>query len=275
MNSFKPHLLIIAILVLIAGCLNITTAATSNTIQVSSGGTIIYSAPLRHIDFETRDFSQIPPGDTWGDPSTSFPTLVTDMVHSGTYAAECSVGGTSASSKTSELRMWSIPPKITSLYYSLWIYVQSGYEVVAGANTWNMICEWYAPPPVAANQHVGIMMMTSGGVKNNLYFHFYQIHVEWGIPGADPAHDCALMFSNVSMPTGRRVHFETFYRTDLVNGVIQVKMDDQVILDWRGRTEFYPGSTTDIGYSVGNYCGGGAPAHSFWFDDLWIDSVPH
>jgi hypothetical protein len=269
-------LLFVAVILLAGSLGTLPTLAQNDAVQISTLGTISYvnRDPVRHVDFETGDFSQVPPGDTHGDNGLSFPTVVTDMVHSGTYAAECRLDDPSVSCASS-IRMWGIEPKTAPLYYSFWIYIQDGYEAVSGPDTWQMICEWNAPNPIGANQHVGLMFQTYHGVKNNLNFNFYGIHVDWGVPGADPAYDCALIFSNVSMPTGRWVHFETYYKTDMTNGIIQVKMEDQVILTWTGRTEFDPGETTNISFTVTDYCGPAAPPHSFWFDDVWIDYVSH
>jgi len=262
MNSFKPHLLILAILVLIAGCSNITTAATSNTIQISSAGTIIYSAPLRHIDFETGDFSQVPPGDTHGDNGLSFPTIVTDRVHSGTYAAQCRLDNLSVS-VASEIRMWGWSPEtLPPLYYSFWIYVEAGYRAPA----WNLITEWNSPAPYYGERHIDLCFANNVARYNELYMNFYQL--SWA-----PSYDIQ---SGVSLPTGQWVHFEIYFVTSMTNGLIQVEMDGNLILEWRGRTQFEPtDGNTAIAWQLDNYCGSACSPHSFWFDDIWIDYVSH
>jgi len=264
-------------MILLIGCLGtLSVNAQDYPTQISSRGTINYvnGDPVRHVDFETGDFSQVPPGDNHGDNGLNLPTIVTDRVHSGTYAAECRLDDPSVS-VASEIRMWSIPPKDAPLYYSFWIYVEDGYEAVGGAGTWNAICEWCAPNPVSADKHVDISMMSARNVKNNIYLNFFQIHVDWGVPGADPQYPNAIIYSGVEMPTGEWVFFEIYYETDMTDGTIQVKMNGTVILEWRGRTEFDPGKTTDISWCLINYCGHEAPPHSFWFDDIWIDYVSH
>ena len=84
----KACSLLLAILIVFAGCSGVLSAFAQNTgVQIQSFGTIRYLDvdPVRYVDFETGDFSQVPPGDTNGDNDA--PKIVTDRVHSGVYAA--------------------------------------------------------------------------------------------------------------------------------------------------------------------------------------------
>jgi hypothetical protein len=249
-------------------------ASLNTQIQIFSLGTIALqppaTPPLRIVDFETGDFSQVAPGDTNGGP-----LIVSDVVHSGVYAVMCPITNASVS-VDSEVRMWGINATAEPLYYSFWVYVEEGYEVVGGADTWNVICEWNAPHPVGGGMHVDISMMTNWrtGIKNQLYMNFQNLS-SWGIPGTDPQYPNVIIWSNVSMPTGQWVHFQTYYQTDMTNGTIRVDMDGQTIIEWKGRTQFDDIGSNLIAWCLTNYCGTGAPPHTFWFDDICIDRVPH
>jgi hypothetical protein len=232
--------------------------------------------PIRHVDFDTGDFSQIPPGDVHGEDPSSVPTIVTNRVHGGTYAARCRLDNPNLYI-ASEIRMWGWSPEtLPPIYYSFWIYVEDGYDVGNGGENWQMICEWNAPYPVGGGKHVDISFQDAHGVKNNLYMNFFQIHLLWGVPGASPAYPNAMIWSDVEMPTGKWVFFEIYYVTDMTNGIIQAKMNGKVILEWKGRTQFDPeNGNTAIAWCPANYCGHAVPPHSFWFDDIWIDYVSH
>lgn len=275
MNSFKVYLLMFAILVLAGMVLSTTRATTSPLVPIFSTGDIVYGGSLRHVDFETGDFSQVPPGDTNGDNGLNFPTIVTDRVHSGTYAARCNLDNPNVC-RASEIRMWGWSPQtLPPLYYSFWIYVQDGYEVV-GSGSWQMICEWMGPQPAISGEILALSFEDAYGVKNNLFLDFKKIDSIWGVPGADPALGHTMMFSGVEMPTGEWVFFEIYCATDMTNGIVQVKMNGAVILEWLGRTQFDPvDGTTDISFCTVNYCAYTVPPHSFWFDDIWIDYVSH
>jgi hypothetical protein len=272
MNSFKPHLLILAILVLIAGCLNITTAATSNTIQISSTGTIIYIAPLRHIDFETGDFNESINAN-WGGTIIQ-PGLV------GNYAASF------VAPPTADMGLWSWDPvnQYHQMYYDCLVKFTAGMSIP----TWQMIFEINAPYPASGNEHIALLLGNRDGVTNNVFLQFYSnydyrgydLPYTWGLApmgsGSDRVYE---LHSGVSMPAGQTVRIEVYVKTDLVNGIITVKMDGVEIINYQGRTQFDPEWNPDpptphysdlISTVWGNYCDATLPVHEMILDEIYI-----
>lgn len=266
--SIFTSIIVILILTLTTVC---ATSGQTTSAQLPSTGTIntIVRQPLRYVDFETGDFGQV---QLINGASGTLPIIVTNRTHSGTYAAQCRIIEASVS-QSSDIDIWGwLPETLPPLYYSFWIYVQAGYEAVSGTDTWQQICEWNAPSPVGGGSHVDISFEDYGGVVDNLYMTFLNLG-SWNV---SPNGNIAIIYSNVAIPTGQWVQFEIYYVTSMTSGSIQVKMNGLPILHWNGRTQFDPvNGNTVVPWVLDNYCGTHAPAHSFWFDDIWIDYVSH
>ncbi|MFX0137089.1 MAG: heparin lyase I family protein [Candidatus Hodarchaeota archaeon] len=258
-NLVKSYTLFLGLILL-----NIPIIKAQNSIyrNISSYGTISYPA-IRKIDFETGDFSQIEPGDIFSHRPEDIPILNNEIVHGGSYSVKCSLPGSGYDAGSSFVRMKGFP--LIDLYYDWWIYINEGYD--AGSN-WNMICEWYPQNSIGANHHVAICFINAHGIKNNLFFNFRTIHVEWEVPGASSKYECAQIYSDIEMPTGRWVHFNVIYRYHASSGQIVVKMDGQNVLIWNGKTTF--NSTSKMQWGFGTYCSPDNDPHSFYFDDIII-----
>lgn len=223
---------------------------------------------LQDMDFETGDFSQQIGGDQTGDT-----IIVYNGSHSGRYATRC------RGPPVSSIRMWGgiDPTKYKELYYDFWVYVDLGFEVPAGPE-WQMIAEWCAPNPVSCNDHVALTFMNAYGVRNNLGIHFRsatgKLPYQWGLP-VPPGTVIYEMFSGNEMPTGKWLHFEVYWLTDMVNGTIQVKMNGRILIEWKGRTQFDPeNGNNEISFTCTNYCHTDLPIHNIYFDDIYIGSMP-
>jgi hypothetical protein len=236
-----------------------TSAALSTTVNVSFSGEIVHNEFSRIVDFETGDFSQVTPsGMIHGEDTASTPIIVENIVHSGLYSAQCSLPNPSQY-RSSDIDLWSWSPEtLPPLSYSFWIYVNPGYN----ASAWNLITEWNSPAPYYAGRHIDLSFANNGARQNELYLHFFSL--SWV-----PTNYC--IQSGVSLPTGQWVNFLIYFKTSMIQGEIKVTMNDNVIIDYIGRTQFdSTNGNTAIQWEVANYCDYSNPPHSFWFDDISI-----
>ncbi len=238
-----------------------------------TSGSVSSSQPLRYVDFETGDFSQVTSQygmsgriNGGGDPAST-PVIVSDVVHNGRYAAKLPTPNP-AVYQSSNIDLWSwTPSDYPPLYYSFWVYVQAGYHTGYGANNWQQLTEWNSPAPYYGGRHIDVSFGdTYSGQYNQVYLNFFG--VTWGGPDVN---------SGVSIPTGQWVHFVIYFKNSLnSDGQILVYMNDNLIIQYNGRTQFDTTSgNTSIQWSFANYCGTSTPPHTFWYDDVWVDYVPH
>lgn len=250
------------------GCLLACGAfsATGDSVQLYSFGSI--TPPIHNIirllNFETGDFSQIGSGEFGSTYASDVPVITRINPYSGNYACNVSTAQTRPASMMSYVILSSIPFG-HEIYFDLYFYAPPGFDT---GNNWDLLWEWYPQNDVGANQHLGVGVIDGNGVTNNLYFHFYGIQFDWGVPGADPRYDNVMIYSGVGLPTGRYVHFRILYNSDDVNGEVQVKMDNTIILDWQGKTTF--NNTPAMQWAFGTYCGSRSDPHWFEYDDVTI-----
>ena len=258
-----------AALTLIIALIGTTTAEMTSSVQISVSGQIITSNPLRYIDFETGDFSQVGSGSLSYAYSSDIPVITLNNPYAGNYACNVSTAQTRSSSMDSYVILSSIPLG-SEIYYDFEMYVPSGYST---GNNWDLLWEWYPHNSVGANHHLGVGIIDANGVSNNLYFHFYGIQFDWNVPEANPGIDNVMIYSGIGLPTGRWVHFQILYNSDDVNGQVEVKMDNAVVLNWQGKTTF--NDTSYMQWGFGTYCASTTNPHWFGYDNIWIDTVPH
>jgi hypothetical protein len=232
---------------------------------------------LRKVDFETGDFSQNIQN------VTGMSTITKGL--KGSYAALL------RSPPTSSLMFWSwdVVHDYPEMYIDFLVQVQQGFVVPEGG-FWQLLWEENAPHPIGGNEHFGLMFKTARGVTNNIFLQFYSnydirqydLPFEWGIaPEGEGSDRAAELYTGVEMPTGQPVHFEIYVKTHMTDGIIRIKMNGTVIIDYHGRTQFDAPIDPDTGqpnnaiaYVLTNYCADSLPVHDIIFDDIYIGTEP-
>ncbi len=231
--------------------------------------------PLRSIDFETGDFSQISVG---GDLVGNY-ALVSDQTHSGNYAVRF-ISGSGYPSK-SDIRLWGAERSIGTTsspdrWDSFWIYVPSDFD----SSPWNMLIEWCPRITDSHNlgwrfcdRHVLVGFEDRNNVEANVYLYFGN-SLDYGFFPDNPGANYRGIYSGVSMPKGEWVHFNmhTYWSLNS-NGKVEIWMNNQKVIDYTGRTilsEDYP----DVGHNseIGSYRYGSLPASPMYVDDVLICS---
>ena len=235
---------------------------------------------LRHVTFETGAFDENVQANIGGVIVS--PGLVGN--HAGSFTSQY------GNPAMVVLSLWSWDPTLPTykeMYYDCQVKFPDGFSVPQ----WQMIFEVNAPHPISGSEHVELMVGNRNGVTNNVMLQFYSqysargydLPYAWGIqPEGSGENRVYEMRSGVAMLAGQVVRFEVYYKTDMVNGVISVKMNGVEILHYTGRTQFDPELNPDTGLMHnnistvwGNYVDPTQPSHTMIMDEIYVGTKPN
>jgi hypothetical protein len=196
---------------------------------------------VRQVDFETNDFSQVPPGDTVGDS-----TIVTEQAHCGSRSARLTAP------PKADIRMWSLASQ--DYWLSYWIYLPTSWN---GDGRWQMLHEWCPGVSPFCDIHVLLGFQDKSGIENNIDLYY--------ILGAGQT---GQIFSDVSLPQGEWVHIKSYTHWNETDGNLIVWMNDREILNFSGRTTMLPTNTSKISLEIGSYRDSSYAPSPMYVDDI-------